>query len=266
METEFDKRREDRDVSKEIVAVVKTIPETEGVILWSFKERQGWDRKKPVNILDRLLEDLQDAEINTKATIVTPSGVRPRFVTLTYGNETSTNDYADYSNVVMCGVLHRDDLDLAASVLGQKDDLLGDHEDLAEIKRSEVAHVVYQALSRGSCRKIVNGEALPMKAWIIHLDDRLGEQIKVAMPGVVWSEWTPQFIKGVATRKTKALAETILDHLEAVKPASMSTRALKEALGLKNVPKRTFTNALEILITLTNKWAVNGRSVVAVMI
>jgi hypothetical protein len=104
-----------------------------------------------------------------------------------------------------------------------------------------------------------------MNAWIIHLDDRLGDLLKIAMPGVVWTEWQPQFLKGVATRKTKTLAQMILDHLETTKPASVSTRALKETLGLKGVPKQSFTNALTKLVSMTDKWVIDGRSVVAVV-
>lgn len=265
MEAEFRReRREDRNVSKEIIEVVRTIPENEGVLLWSFKEKL-WMGQKSINILDRLRDDLHAAGINTDATFVTPSGaVKPRFEYLTYGNETSTNDYVDYSNTILCGVLHRDDLDLAASVLGQKDDLLADHEDLAEIKRSEVAHVVYQAISRGPSRKIINGEAGAQNVWLIHLDDRLGDLLKVAMPGLVLREWQPQFLQGAATRKTKTLAETILDHLEATKPAQVSTRALKGMLGLQRVPRMTFTDALTKLVTMTDKWRLDGRSLVAV--
>jgi hypothetical protein len=47
----------------------------------------------------------------------------------------------------MAGILHRDDIDPAANVLGQKNNLLGDYEGLHAIKKTEVAHCVYQALS-----------------------------------------------------------------------------------------------------------------------
>src|SRR5260370_41015139 len=75
------------------------------------------------------------------------------------------------------------------------------------------AHCVYQALSRGSCRMIVNGEAMPMKAWIIHHDDTLETTIRAAMPGVRWGEWRPRFVKGAAERKTKKVADAIAGYL-----------------------------------------------------
>ena len=33
---------------------------------------------------------------------------------------------------------------------------------------------------------------MPMKAWIIHLDDTLEDTIRTAMPGVKWTEWQPK--------------------------------------------------------------------------
>lgn len=218
---------------------------------------------QPSTATSLLKDDLATAGIDIRATVATPNGPRPRFAFLTWGNETSTNDFAYASNVIMAGVLHRDDLDLAANVVGQKDDLLADYGDLRSIKQSEVAHCVYQALSRGSCRRIVNGEAAPMKAWIIHHDDTLGDTLRTAMAGVVWSEWTPKFIKGISDRKVKTLARRILDHLATHTGGTISTRSLKTALGLKDTPAKTFQRAVALMQTMTDGWKLEGRSLVA---
>ena len=100
---------------------------------------------------------------------------------------------------------------------------------------------------------------MPMKAWIIHLDDTLEDTIRTAMPGVKWTEWQPRFVQGVAAKKTKTLAKTILAYLD-TQTAAISTRALKTALDLKRVPARTFTDAVTALLKMTDKWELVGRS------
>ena len=262
MEAAFTPKREDRTISKEVIEVVKSIPQDQGIIIWSFKHRET--NAKAPNILDTLKSDLSAAGVDTNATIATPKGPKARFAFLTWGNETSTNDYAYCSNVIMAGVLHRDDIDLAANVIGQKDDLLADHGDLHEIKKSEVAHVVYQALSRGSCRQIINGEASPMRAWLLHHDATLENTIRSAMPGVQWREWEPKFIKGAATRKTKTTADTIIAYLKTLPSeiAQVSTRKIKDALGLGDMPRMTFSRAVQLVPELISGWALDGRSLV----
>jgi hypothetical protein len=259
MEAAFEAKRENREVSKEVIEVVKTIPEDQAIIVWSFKHRP--ERRKSTDILSTLKDDLRASGVDLNATVVTPSGPRPRFVFLTWGNETSTNDYAYASNVIMAGVLHRDDIDLAANVLGQKDDLLGDYEDLHAIKKSEVAHCVYQALSRGSCRMIVNGEAMPMKAWIIHHDDTLETTIRAAMPGIRWTEWRPQFVKGAAERKTKKVADALVTYLGNLAPnvSSISTKALKPLVAT-DATEKVWRQAITVATEVASGWSKVGRS------
>jgi hypothetical protein len=262
IEAAFDANREQRLVSKEVIEVVKTIPENEGVIIWSFKERsftrQG---KRSINVLSLLKEDMNAAGINTESTINTRDGLKPRLVFLTWGNETSTNDYAYCANVIMAGVLHRDDIDLAANVLGQKDNLLANYGNLHEIKQSEIAHVVYQAMSRGSCRVIVNGEAAPMKAWLIHHDDTLEDTIRIAMPHVQWREWAPLFIKGVAQSETRKVAKTVINYLANLGPhvTSVSAKALKAALGVK-CSDDVWKSAVHYVADNGEGWRREGRS------
>src|SRR3546814_5322099 len=69
---------------------------------------------------------------------------KPRFVEATWGGETSTNEYGYCENVIMIGILHRNDHDLAAEIIGEQDDPLADLSDLYDIKKSEIAHSVYQ--------------------------------------------------------------------------------------------------------------------------
>src|SRR3546814_21168433 len=86
---------------------------------------------------------------------------KPRFVEATWGGETSTNEYGYCENVIMIGILHRNDHDLAAEIIGEQDDPLADLSDLYAIKKSEIAHSVYPAINRSAARSIVAGRAKP---------------------------------------------------------------------------------------------------------
>jgi len=103
-----------------------------------------------------------------------------------------------------------------------------------------------------------------MRAWIIHHDDTSGDTLRTAMAGVVWSEWTPRFIKDVSDRKVKTLATRILDYLATHTGGAISTRSLKTALGLNDTPAKTFQRAVELMQTMTDGWKLEGRSLVPV--
>lgn len=198
IERSFDaETAEDRQVSRELCDVIKGIDPDEGVIVFTFKA----DKVDMREVLER---DLKAADIDTK-TMLKPASdgsVRPRFRFLTWGQETAINDHCDCPNVVFAGVIHRSEIDLAAAILGQQDNLLAPvlGTQLVEVRRSENAHALYQAMSRGSCRETVDGQAKPMRVWLIHYDKRLPDLIDKVMPGVRWETWTPKFLDPIQTK------------------------------------------------------------------
>src|SRR5262249_25126829 len=162
---------EARLVSRELCDVISGIDLDEGVIVFTFKADE-------VDMREVLERDLKAAGINTGATLKPASDTeqpKPRFRFLTRGQETAINDHADCSNVVFAGVIHRSETDLAASIVGQQDNLLApvSGRQISEVRRSENAHALYQAMSRGSCRGTVSGQAKPMRVWLIHYDNAL---------------------------------------------------------------------------------------------
>ena len=80
-----------------------------------------------------------------------------------------------------------------AQYLGQKDDLKAAFTKTTtdDLQRSEKAHLAYQALSRGSCRMIDNGQARPMKGYLVEIDPQIETSLTQVMPGVKWHKWTP---------------------------------------------------------------------------
>jgi hypothetical protein len=244
-------KREERKVSAEVAALVKTLSPDDGVLVFTFKTRQKASKRsfKPVDFQGILRRDLEAAGIDLEQTIPVDNEQRPRFVFLTWGNETSLSKFAYCEHVVFAGVLHRSNLDIASYVLGQRDDLWhpATVEEINNALIAEVAHVVYQAMSRGSCRKVVGNQAAKMNAWLLYPKrdfDKLKARLSAAMPGLQWTAWKAQHLKHEG--KLEAAVSLILNALEAV-PASMpkvSTKRLKAASPiLAEIPESTFLRA-----------------------
>lgn len=203
------KAREARKVSLEVVDIIKQeIPAHEPVLVFTFKPRGR------VDIVAQLKEDMAAAGIDVGAEVQTRLGIKPRFSFLTWGMETSISDFQHCPNVLFVGVLHRADHDLAASIAGQRNELLLDITPslVQEVRRSEIVHSLYQAMGRGSARGTTNGEAHPMRVWLTHADEGIRDPLSFVMPGVVWKTRTGRHLGGQDT-KTGLLAEAILRHL-----------------------------------------------------
>ncbi len=151
------RRGENREITKEIDEVIKGIPEDEGIILFTFKPKPGG-----ANFEEILKSDLKSAGVDLEATVPVTlrdakgndTGVdhKPRFVWLTWGQETSISKHSYCKNAILVGVLHRSFEDLAAEMCGQSQDLVTDipNDKLEAVRQSEIAHCMYQALSRGA--------------------------------------------------------------------------------------------------------------------
>lgn len=250
-------KRESRKVSLEIADVVKQIAPDEGIILFTFK-------KQEVDFEKVLKGDLRAEGIDTDA--VLPGG-KPRFVWLTWGQETSLSRHSYCSNVIFVGVLHRDHVEISSAIAGQKNNLLTPitSKFVREVVRSEIAHCLYQAMSRGSCRIIKGRETRKMNVWLIHKDQSIRKLIDRVMPGVNWKECHSKYIRK-DDGKIDQLAEQVVNHLVQQGPeiVKVSTRAIKEALHLKNIPKTTFTHVIESVCSKNTGWLLEGRSMVRV--
>ncbi|HLI12821.1 MAG TPA: hypothetical protein VKY65_14610 [Alphaproteobacteria bacterium] len=265
VEADFGARKGDkRKLPREIVSMIKSIPPEEAVIVFTFKHRPK--RKDAVDIPTVLLKDLEAAGVDTKATL--PNG-KPRINVLTWGNHTSLSEYAYCGNVVFAGVLHRSDEDLAAAAIGQRDDLLvdlGELTSIEDIKRGEIANILYQAMSRGSSRFTENGRARPMKVWLVHHDPRIKEVLDKVMPGAVWTAWNGEHGSGFE-RKTYSAAVRIAEFLRGLSEETqqISSKRLKVAAGLADLPAQTFKDARNLLFSGSMDaagWQLVGRSFV----
>lgn len=257
----------DRKVTKEVIEVVKSVPEGEAVLVFVFKTRPG----ERADYRALTVSDLERAGIDTAAKLpAIHNGAiseRPRINVVTWGMETSLNDYAHCRHVILAGVLHRSTLDLAGAYIGQVNDLRSEvtTATVRDLSRSEVCHVVYQALSRGSCRVMENGKARPMTGYILHKDATIQPVLSSVMPGVVWSRWCPKHIEGTAVGATASTTMKVVEYLAALPAttARISTRQLKDDAGLRDTAPRTFTTALNAVPNHT-PWRRQGRSLVRI--
>lgn len=258
-------RAEQRKVSKELAAVIKAIPSNQAVLIFTYK-RQG----NRVDFVQTLKADLKQLGVDTDATVdITRSNqieTKPRINFLTWGSETSLNEYSYCSSVILAGILHRSHVDLAAAIAGQSDDLKSDiqHRDIIRVHHSEIAHLMFQALSRGSCRKVNNGYAEPMKVWVIHRGLHLRPLIETVMGGCKWLEWDE--VDPVNAGVIDRTAQTILSFLDGVNDtvSQLSTSQLKKRLELPDISKTSWTSALNKAMSVTKNWCLQGRSVIRV--
>ena len=220
----------DRRTTKEVAEVIRQLPIEEAVLCFVFKTRTS----ERVDYARVLRNDLETSGIDPDATVIMGGKERPRINIVTWGNETASNVWSYCQNVILVGVLQRSPVDLAAAYLGQVDDLAAAYsgDAIKDLLRSEVCHVIYQALSRGSCRTAYGGQAAPMRAWLIHRDDRIQRELARVMPGVQWAVWE----KSGKREKTGIIAESamrISGHLDDLPrdTQSLSSRQLKNRRG-----------------------------------
>jgi hypothetical protein len=266
MTADFSKgKREERKVSSEVCDLVERLPQDEGVIIFTFKKADhDYNGRKAVDFKKLLIDDLSNHGVDTKATVMDEKKIVDRFVFLTWGQETSLSQYSYCKHVVFAGVLHRSHLSLASEIVGQVDNLMekvtSSH--IEEVMVSEIAHYLYQAMSRGSCRKIEGNQAHRMDAWLIHGNDSVKSLMVQVMPGMQWLPWKGSHL--LSAPKQRALMTKIDDYLANL-PTSVnkvSTVELKKATGLQDTPISTFTRALRETLGTSERWYMEGRSVV----
>jgi hypothetical protein len=190
IEGHFRKPRTERWLSQELARIIHEAPADEGFVIFSFKHNGGGN----TDVLGTLRADLQHHGVDLTSTVRGAKGdERPRIMTATWGQETSLNSFAHCRHVILLGVYRQDRKDIVASILGQKRNLLEpiDRDMVDAVAATELAHVVYQALSRGQSRVVAGGQAGAMTAYVVERDtqDRLRSDLEPVMPGATWEDW-----------------------------------------------------------------------------
>lgn len=257
----MEKRFKDRQMAKEVVEVIKTIPESEPILCYVYKNAQPYGGTDYGHILK--------AELGK-------AGLNPDRVSIdTFGNETSLNSYSHCQHVFLVGILHRSETELVGQYLGQIRDISGEiNKELSnDLCLSERAHLAYQALSRGSCRFSDNGQARPMKGYIVEIDPGIEEALTTVMPEVTWSNWKPAFLP-----ETDSLVEqvqgSVEKFLETFEGDRISSQQLKKTMKLDAIAPRTWTRVMEKISHASKEkefvrggvcfWRLHGRSLVRI--
>lgn len=232
----MEKRFKDKTMAKEVVTVLKTIPETESVLFFVYRLNKpgGCDYSKI------LASEIERSGIDLHA--MTPDG-KPRLTITSWGNETSLNCYSHCRHVFLVGILHRDATELMGQYLGQTDDIKGEVSKTLtdDIQLSEKAHLGYQALSRGNCRNVSNGQAGDMTGYLVEISPEIETTLSKVMPGAKWETWKPFFVKesnGLIEEwagKVQAYLETVPETVQKV-----SSRSVKKALQADKIAPRTW--------------------------
>ncbi len=256
MTKDFGLPRRGRKISREVVEVLKSIPQGEAAIVFTFKKRGK------VDMNETLRDDLKAVGIDPDEKM--PDG-QDRFIWLTWGQETATSKHSYAKNVVFAGVLHRSESDLAGAMIAQKDELTCDvtKGDISSVQRSEVAHYVYQAISRSACRITQGGQGLATNVWIFHWEEKVKEILREVMPGVCFREWQG-IVLGKTKTKTEERAKLIAEYLEGLPKDTqrVSIRFVKDALGLHDIKGKQFNEARKRALQMAHNWDLEDRSFV----
>jgi hypothetical protein len=229
---------------QDTVEVIKHIPAGEGVLVFVYKEKDGRDPEKVLNIelAKAGLEDREDLYIET------------------WGNETSQNRFAHCNHVILVGILHRDLSDLAALYASQlvKFDTMVECETLKELCLSERSHCAYQALSRGIMRVMGEaGQASAMTGYIVEFEDGLEEELNKVLPGVTWRVWTPVYSDlvehGKLVQHWCKLVSQYLCNLPAT-VLKFSGRKLRSDLQAEGVARKTWQLIVNRVLAENPQW------------
>ncbi len=254
-------RKETSEVGQEVADIIRSSwASEEAFLVFTFVKRGSLD------MVAELKRDLQRSGIDLHAK--TSEG-RERVNFLTWGSETSLNGFEHCTSVIMAGVLHRSHLDLAAGLKGQTGNLAepASSSRIRELVETEIAHCLMQGASRGSCRRIKDGKAVPMRLWFIHKNPAMRSLLDRVMPGAVWNYPTPQHLrKATADSKAARLLTLVLAHLAGIAETTPATsvRAIKAALSIPKdkATERAFSRATAMLEPEDHGWALQGRSLV----
>ena len=154
----------------------------EKILIVTYKEKNNINLVK--NIRDKLDRNALD--------------VRNKIRFITWGNETGLNRYSDCSVVICAGIMHRSNISLAGNLIGEKNDIGYElfNKDIENIKIGELSYILHQALSRGTCRKTIDGKAKPMTAyfWLYNGLNKVQEKLSEVMPNAVFDHYQPQHL------------------------------------------------------------------------
>lgn len=255
-------------VAKEVARIIRQTWDTEQAFLVFTYVRQS--TLDPVAELRKgLAAEGVDLQATVPVVINGETCQRPKVDFLTWGQHEGRNGFEHCTSVILAGVLHRSHLDLAAALKGQTGNMAepAPNKRLRELVESEMAHCIYQAASRGSCRRVTDGKAHPMRLWFLHKDKGIRTTLDRVMPGAAWHFEDPaSMTKASQAGKAREMLGRVLAHLTAL-PADVdkvATSRVKKAIGLDEAraTNALFSRAGDLLALQEHGWVRQDRSFV----
>jgi hypothetical protein len=267
MEREFGKPASKRLITKEIAYIIKQIPEDEGVLIFTYKRRGGGSDFQEI-----LKDDLKRYGVDLEAELevekrVSHKETEKRINLLTWGQETSLNDYAWIKNQIQVGILNMSEIHIGARIAALSGDLLMriNAEQIREVVKSEIIHCFYQALGRTYCRVITNGKAGEANVWYTDVDNNIWETLQKEglLKNSHCKEWPLQYMDK-KEQKVNELGFRIMEDLNAlpVFVKTISIRKLKEHMELSDIPSSTVQRAINYAAENHTGWKKKDRSLV----
>jgi hypothetical protein len=198
-----------------IARTIDTKPDERWLVVVHQKDARVGDVQKGVS--ERLLK--------------TPSG-NVKFIT--WGNHMASNDYVEFSNVILAGTLfyrtsHYDALKRLASGRRPVDGPVTKTE-LEKTQDGENMHLILQALCRGSVRKSDGESCHPCDAYIIaSVRSRIPALLETIFPGCQQKRWKP--IERTLQDHVKSAIEYIGEHVY-VEGSMIRFTEVAKALGM----------------------------------
>lgn len=243
--------------------LMSNLPKDKSILTVTFKKRPNCREPKEIISTSMMKAGINPFEI-------TPNG-KQRFNWLTWGEETSLNDFAHCEVVILVGLMHLPRTHLASMVQSQLGSTCTTVDDnlLSTVNSGELAHLAYQAMSRGSCRLTEDGQAKSMEVFLIHHKDDLRPLLQKRMPGLQWDIWGNCDAPAAQTKgKVDRLTMSVLEFLEKQPEdiIEIKTKVIKELLGHGTggqSDRKAFDRAI-FKVTQEAPWIRSGQSLVRV--
>jgi hypothetical protein len=164
----------------------------EPLVLWTYKEANS------INIIECIKEELCLIYPNIDFNQEISEG-KKLINFMTFGNELGLNTLTHCKHSVFCGVLCQPVAPLAMSLKGLAGEMERDvYEDnlLYRARLTEQAHVLYQAISRGSSRGMREGKCLEHQVYFSHHQiDQIKVLLEEMFPKVQWALYATKYLE-----------------------------------------------------------------------
>jgi hypothetical protein len=233
------KKSDTPKVFQEVAHVaIKLLKQGRNVLCFTFKD-QGSAR--PVEALKAEME----IQLGHSLELLEDAG---EFHCVTWGYETALNNFSHCDAVLFAGLLTLPTPVIYGKACAQAGDItveLSD-EELKKVTQSVKVNSIYQALNRGSCRIMSDGEANHMDAYVFSHDHKqIREALQTMMPDLKVKKHVPKYEQVKKSQKSVA-KEIILEFLSSFQGDQISSKKLFN--NIPNIHVRTLREALKELL------------------